>query len=112
MTKPDFMDVYELCILFSNALDNGIEACENLQDQKKVITVSIVEHRKVIFVQITNPATPEMYEALRQGRTSKADSQRHGFGVKSIQDVVQKNGGEMDYRWEDEILALEIYLAI
>lgn len=112
MTKPDFMDVYELCILFSNALDNGIEACENLQDQKKVITVSIVEHRKVIFFQITNPATPEMYEALRQGRTSKADSQRHGFGVKSIQDVVQKNGGEMDYRWEDGILTLEIYLAM
>lgn len=112
MTKPDFMDVYELCILFSNALDNGIEACENLRDQKKVITVSIVEHRKVIFVQITNPATPEMYEALRQGRTSKADSQRHGFGVKSIQDVVQKNGGEMDYRWEDGILTLEIYIAM
>lgn len=112
MTKPDFMDVYELCILFSNALDNGIEACENLQDQKKVITVSIVEHRKVIFFQITNPATPEMYEVLRQGRTGKADSQRHGFGVKSIQDVVQKNGGELDYRWEDGILALEIYLAI
>lgn len=112
MTKPDFMDVYELCILFSNALDNGIEACENLQDQKKVITVSIVEHRKVIFFQITNPATPEMYEVLRQGRTGKADSQRHGFGVKSIQDVVQKNGGEMDYRWEEGILTLEIYLAI
>lgn len=112
MTKPDFMDVYELCILFSNALDNGIEACENLQDQKKVITVSIVEHRKVIFFQITNPATPEMYEVLRQGRTGKADSQRHGFGVKSIQDVVQKNGGEMDYRWEEGILTLEIYLAM
>lgn len=112
MTKTDFIDAYELCILFSNALDNGIEACEKLQDGEKVITVSIVEHRKAIFVQITNPATQEMYAVLRQGRTSKGDSQQHGFGVKSIQDVVKRNGGELEYRWKDGILALEIYFEI
>ncbi|MDE7274687.1 MAG: GHKL domain-containing protein [Lachnospiraceae bacterium] len=112
MTKPDFIDVYELCILFSNALDNGIEACEKLQDREKVIMVSLVEHRKVIFFQIANPATQEMYEVLKQGVTSKKNSQKHGFGVKSIQDIVQRNRGELEYIWKDGILALEICFEI
>ena len=109
MSRTDMIDIYDLCVLFSNALDNSIEACERLQDREKVITVSIVNHRKVMFFQFKNPATLEMYEILKQGGTSKKDSQKHGFGVENMQTVVNRNGGEMKYIWKDETLILEIY---
>lgn len=112
MSTTDFIDIYDLCVLFSNALDNSIEACERLQDREKVITVSIVLHRKVMFFQFMNPATPEMYEILRQGRTSKKDSQKHGFGVENMRTIVNRNGGEMKYIWKDEMLILEIYFEL
>lgn len=112
MSTTDFIDIYDLCVLFSNALDNSIEACERLQDREKVITVSIVIHRKVMFFQFMNPSTSEMYEILRHGRTSKKDSQKHGFGVENMRTIVNRNGGEMKYIWKDETLILEIYFEL
>ncbi|MDE6620647.1 MAG: GHKL domain-containing protein, partial [Lachnospiraceae bacterium] len=112
MSRTEMIDIYDLCVLFSNALDNSIEACERLQDREKVITVSIVNHRKVMFFQFMNPATLEMYEILKQGRTSKKDSQKHGFGVENMQTIVNRNGGEMKYIWKDETLILEIYFEL
>lgn len=112
MSTTDFIDIYDLCVLFSNALDNSIEACERLQEREKVITVSIVIHRKVMFFRFMNPATLEMYEILKQGGTSKKDSQKHGFGVENMRTIVNRNGGEMKYIWKDQMLILEIYFEL
>lgn len=112
MDKKDLIDSYDLCILFSNALDNCIEACEKLEDEETEIQVSILIHRNVLFFRFSNPATSEMYATLKQGKTGKADRYMHGYGVENIRTVVKRNGGELEYIWKDGILALEIYFEI
>ncbi|MCH5264538.1 MAG: GHKL domain-containing protein [Lachnospiraceae bacterium] len=112
MDKPDFMDTYDLCTLFSNILDNSIEALETMQDYKEAITVSILTHKNTVLFQFTNPATAEMYEAIRHSRTTKTDSKSHGFGMENIRRVVNKNGGEIDYLFKDGTLIVEIYFEI
>lgn len=109
LDKPDFMDAYDLCTLFSNMLDNSIEAYETIQDNKEIITVSILTHRNTVLFQFTNPATAEMYEAIKHGQTTKTDNKNHGFGIENIQSVVNKNGGETDYSFKNGKLIVEIY---
>ena len=109
LDKPDFMDTYDLCTLFSNMLDNSIEAYETIQDSREIITVSILTHRNTVLFQFTNPATAEMYEAIKHGGTTKTDSKYHGFGMENIQSVVSRNGGETDYSFKDGKLIVEIY---
>lgn len=112
MDKTDSIDDYDLCILFSNALDNCIEACGKMQNAEKEIMISVLTHRKVLFFRFSNPATLEMYSTLKQGKTSKADWLRHGYGVENIRIVVKRNGGELNYIWEEGILTLEIFFEI
>lgn len=110
--KPDFMDTYDLCTLFSNMLDNSIEACETIQNYEEVITVSILTHRNTVLFQFTNPATFEMYEAIKHGETNKADRKNHGFGIENVQRVVKRNGGETEYFYKDGKLIVEMYFEI
>lgn len=108
LNRTDFMDSYNLCTIFVNAINNGVEACESMEVVEKVINVSIVEHGNTVFFQFINPATREMYEAVKQNKTTKEDVQNHGLGVENIRMAVELNRGEMEYRYSDERLILEI----
>ncbi len=107
--RPDFMDTYDLCMLFSNILDNSIEACEIMEMEKNVIKIFILMHRNTVFFQFINPATPAMYEALKKKSTLKEDRINHGFGIENIQRAIRKNKGEIEYFYKDGKLILEIY---
>ncbi|MBD5458428.1 MAG: GHKL domain-containing protein [Lachnospiraceae bacterium] len=112
MEKPDFMDTYDLCTLFSNMLDNCIEASETAQTREAAITVSVLTHRNTMLFRFTNPATAEMYEAVKRGKTTKADRENHGFGMENIQRVVRKNRGETAYSFKDGKLIVEMFFEI
>lgn len=112
MDRLDFMDTYDLCTLFSNMLSNSIEACEAIQDREGLIMVSILTHRNTVLFRFTNPATLEMYKALRKGNTTKKDSQNHGFGMENVQRVVKKNKGEMECFFRDGKLTIEMYFEV
>lgn len=112
MDRPDFMDSYDLCALFSNMLDNCIEACEALREEKRVVTVTALTHRSTVLLQFINPATAEMYEMIRNGGTTKADHKNHGLGMESIRRAVGENGGEIGYFYRDGKLTIEMYFEI
>ena len=83
-----------------------------MQDHEEVITVSILTHRNTVLFRFTNPATAKMYEAIRHGGTTKADSQNHGFGMENVRRVVDQNGGEIEYLFEDGKLIIEMYFEV
>ena len=80
-----------------------------MKDKEKAIEVSIVENGGTIFFQFANPATLTMYEAAKEHRTLKEDNEKHGFGVENIWMAVEKYGGALEYRFEEEKLILEIF---
>ena len=50
-----------------------------------------------------------MYEALKNGKTTKTDRQNHGFGMENIRRVLLENGGETDYLFRDGTLITDMY---
>ena len=40
-SKLDFIDMMDLCVIFSNALDNAIEACDKILDDSKDKYISV-----------------------------------------------------------------------
>lgn len=112
MKNANFLDAYDLCTIFSNALNNGMEAYEKMQNVERVIYVTILEHNQMIMFHFTNAATSEMYYAVKENITTKEDMLNHGFGVGNIRIAVEKNGGEMEYFYEEGKLTLEICFRI
>lgn len=54
--NPLSLDDVDLCIIFGNALDNAIEACEKIYTEtEKIISVTITQQNHLLNVIITNP---------------------------------------------------------
>lgn len=75
-------------IIFGNALDNALEACERLPaDAEKSINLFLQQDATTIFCKITNTAPPNTEKTFL---TSKADEVNHGFGMKNIKEALEK----------------------
>lgn len=75
-------------IIFGNALDNALEACERLPaDAEKSINLFLQQDATTILGRITNTAPPKKADFLE---TSKKDKSNHGFGMKNIKEALEK----------------------
>lgn len=103
------LNVYDMCSIFSNAMNNALEACRKLEVTQRKIGVLLKEHYGDYFFCFSNTATQEMYKNVINCTTSKQDETKHGFGMKNIESAVVRNQGEMEYRFTGEMIVLEIY---
>lgn len=90
----------DFCILFSNALDNAIRACEKLgEGEKKYIRVSSRRQEDFLLIEIENS-----FDGNRDFK--------QGIGLSNIRQVTEKYGGAMDISMEDKVFCLSFLLVI
>lgn len=108
-----FMDAIDLSSLFGNALDNAIEAVSKLPDSdQRLIRLSVNRNRGFLQIRVENrfAGTLQVTEGLP--RTTKKDSQNHGYGVKSIVMTVEKYGGSTAFQVRDGWFELGILIPV
>lgn len=102
----------EICSLFGNLLDNAIEACERARQRKEEkaaaksapgsegipeIMVKIEQQNQMLFIEISN-STDEIPEQKERGfQSSKKDPSLHGYGLKSVERIVEDHDGVIRY---------------
>lgn len=82
-----FVNETDLCTVFGNALDNCIEACEQITDRERKISVSIVYDDNSLICKIANTAINTDNDLLT---TTKQDKDNHGFGISNIKTALAK----------------------
>ena len=91
----------DICRIFSNALDNAIEAAD--QSREKEIEVSLYcQNEAFSVISIVNSCdTPPIFV---KGRpiSKKADAHLHGLGLISIEATLEKYRGEVEYQYDAE----------
>ena len=99
----------DLCVLFSNGLENALHACQKLTNEgvNCTIDVQFYERNKKLFLQIINPCSDDV-EFENGIPISK--QQNHGIGVQSICAIVQKYGGLYSFVVRDKQFILRISL--
>lgn len=80
------IEAIDLCVIFGNALDNAIEACEKLTDDRRYISLSAVYDEQQLICKIVNSAI-KPNETLN---TTKPDKNNHGFGFENIKQALSK----------------------
>lgn len=96
-----FIDGYDISSLFNNILDNAVEAAEK-SDKKNIylnITTSLNAYHKIIVINSCD-ASPKS----KDGKliTTKSDKNAHGLGTKSINKIVNKYDGEMQWEFDPQ----------
>ena len=79
------VDAVDLCVIFGNSLDNAIEACEKLENQR-IINVSAIYDDCQLICKITNTAALNTTDL----QTTKDDKENHGFGLDNIKQALSK----------------------
>ncbi len=105
------ISVIDLYTILSNALDNAIECVEKYgEEEKKIISVHISQAGAMNCIMIENYFEGELNFSNGQLVSSKEDTAYHGFGVRSIQMLVEKYKGSMRISHINHTFALQIML--
>ena len=103
------MKALDIYTLFGNALDNAIEAAQQVpQSSGRVICLKVTRRGSLTCIDLENTCVraPTFRDDLPL--TTKGDTERHGYGVKSIRYLVEKYGGQMELSQSDGRFSLMI----
>ena len=82
-----FVDAIDVCIIFGNALDNCIEACNRMNNKNKKIDMSVIYDDDSVICKIVNTSPDTSAKFLQ---TVKKDKKNHGFGIENIKSSLSK----------------------
>lgn len=109
----DFMEYVDICSIFSNALDNAIEAAEAMQSPAdRWIRIKIQNVSGCLAVKIENPYEKELKRENGRLVTSKEDRDLHGLGLASIEHSIGKYGGEWQFRDQEGVFCLMLLIPV
>lgn len=104
------IDDLDITVILGNLLDNAIEACYELEEEKREIVLLLRMVKNQFFVLIENPFNGTI--RWKQGRpvTSKKDTCNHGIGLQNVKRVVEKYNGIMEMSEKNNIFKVKIML--
>ena len=108
-----FLDPIDLYSMLGNALENAIESAAQVTDpQKRFLSVNIWRKERMAFLKIENycETVPKIQNGLPV--TTKSNPSEHGYGMRSIQSVVQRYDGELKISTVDHVFTLDVILPI
>jgi hypothetical protein len=114
-----FISYYDINTIFTNALDNAIEACAQLtlnSPIQPVIRVLIKRVASILYIEIVNTCeTSVAHNNPNHGdiHSTKDDVHAvHGYGIQNIQDTVDKYLGHLSIQRDENEFCLSIMIPI
>ena len=94
---PEEISVSKLDLLrvFSNILDNAIEANLKSSSKKRFINLSAKIRDNYLFISAKNPLNSEVIKHNKKYETTKKQKNLHGFGMIILDDIAKKYDGEL-----------------
>ena len=99
--------------LFSNIIDNAMEAVKEVDDpEKKIIGIVLEETPTEFHIDSYNYFKGERILLEDGFKTTKKEKEGHGLGTKSIRFFAQEHGGEVRFSVKEDMFFLSIILPL
>lgn len=104
---------FEINVLIGNLLENAIEAA--VQTDRKYLKAAMVFKRGVLKIRMENSfLSVETEKGGRQGKrhflTTKKEKEQHGFGLKSVEKIVEAYNGTMEVTPQKDVFCVNLIL--
>lgn len=100
----------DLCTIAGNLLDNAIESCEKVEQEKRFLRIYIGIFRKQLYLCVTNATSETRRKRLSELVSEKRGS--HGFGLRRIDLVAEKYQGYVNRKNEPGVFVTEVMLPL
>lgn len=98
------VDPLHICSIFSNLLDNAIEAVEAYEGTENVISVDAAIRGNYLFVKVKNPSTKEY--------VNRKHRKERGYGTQILADIAKKYAGQYEASFEKEHYSVMITVKV
>lgn len=103
----------EVCALFLNLLDNAIEANQKVDlSQGRWMSLSCKRRQQMLIIRISNPTVDRQRIVTADSilETTKEDKRLHGFGTRSIKQVIKAYDGYMRVEIGNNVFTFSAFL--
>ncbi|HBF2562036.1 TPA: sensor histidine kinase [Clostridioides difficile] len=113
-SKVNFVKPIDVSSIFSNILDNAIEACDKIVDENiyKYIRIKGSITRSFFVLKCENSKLNQLTFNKNILLTNKMDKFVHGIGIQSIKSSLQKYNGELLFENSIYKFILNIYIPL
>lgn len=111
LEQLQFMEPVDCCILFSNLIDNAIDAnckCE----RERYIAIEVCEKASILIVAIENRMNGDLKLENERLVTTKEDAQLHGIGTQNAFEIIKKYHGEYRIETKDNTFIIQILFPV
>ena len=103
----------DLSVLIGNMLDNAMEACMQISEEKdRFIRIYIDIIKKQLYISVTNSMVGKAKRSGNRFLSSKETGGNHGFGLLQIDNIVSKYHGYLNRQTENGVFATEVMLPL
>lgn len=104
----NFIKTEDVYALFGNIVDNAIEAVLKVEPSKRTISLRIKTVDNMLVVNASNYYEEGLVYKNGEIQTSKKEKFYHGFGIRSIQYICERYGGEVNITAENNIFTINL----
>lgn len=103
----DYNDI-DICVLLANLFDNAIEASSKVKEP--YIEVTIKNEKNYLCIIVKNKIDNSVIKWNKSLKTTKSDKSKHGLGLYSISQIVEKYNGIKSYYEKNGCFVADIWL--
>lgn len=113
-SKVNFIKPIDVSSIFTNILDNAIEACDKIDDENinKYIRIKGTITKSFFVLKCENSKVNSIIINRNRLLTDKMDKFIHGVGTQSIKSSLQKYNGELLFEDQKDRFILNIYIPL
>lgn len=105
--EKEILSSSELCAIFSNILDNAINACISVEKEKRIISLTSKKANDYWIIICEN-------SYIDKSKIKKENSiiNNHGWGLEIIKDIVSRHNGEIQIEKNDDKFIIKLFFNI
>lgn len=107
-----FMKNADISNIFSNVLNNAIEACQKIENREKYIKLEAYKIKRYYVIYCENSKMNKIKRAGSRFITEKKDDFVHGIGIRSIETSVKAYDGDVVIDYDDDKFMIKILIPL
>lgn len=107
LSEFQFMSYVDGCVLFSNLIDNAIEANAQVEGMHYIL-LTAKKTESLFYLEIRNPMAGKLKYQKGEIQSTKAEKEQHGIGLQQVYGIIEKYNGEYHITTKNQEYAIQM----